>query len=466
MINLIDLKKLMKSILFVVTLIQFSYSEAKIPTNFQQQIESLTYRPLTGSKNLMIAIDSLNNTWIKGVFEKENIYAPIIFQIPNAHIFSYEMYVYNHNELHFIEPNLNSKDKLVRSRYAQYYVITDHQTYYLNLHQNSKDNLYVIATERSLFAANEAKQQLYIGYYYGIATLSIIINFIFYFIFRDKRFLSYTALQFCIFISLFYEDGMIYYLSYGQYQMKYLLAWNIPLTSLFACIFTVHFLEFKRYFLQYKVIFISLFTITFLTSLIFTLFPDKFLLDIIIILSFISPFFCLILATTQVKKNIYARFLLISFGAMILFGVGYVLYMNISMEKLSYFNINAFRFISALETIITTFAIIYKVRDLQDLNQLYREEIDNYLIILDKKSDEIKNNKQISPLDSLRIKYNLTSRETEVLTCLWEGMSNSQISEKLFISVSTAKYHVKNLYTKLEINSRSQALQLKKTLVK
>ncbi|MEC4117846.1 LuxR C-terminal-related transcriptional regulator, partial [Myroides phaeus] len=72
----------------------------------------------------------------------------------------------------------------------------------------------------------------------------------------------------------------------------------------------------------------------------------------------------------------------------------------------------------------------------------------------------------ISPLDSLKIKYNLTNRETEVLTCLWEGMSNIQISEKLFISVSTVKYHVKNLYTKLEINNRSEALYLKKTYSK
>lgn len=464
--KLINLKKLMNSILFIVILTQFTYSEAKISTNLQQQIESLTYRPLNGSTNLMIAIDSLNNTWIKGKFEKENIYAPIIFQIPNAHIFSYDMYIYNRNDLHYIEPNLNSRDNLVRSRYAQYYIITDNQTYYLNLHQNTIENLKVIATERSLFAAYEATQLLYIGYYYGIATLSIIINFIFYFIFRDKRFLSYTALQFCIFVSLFYEDGMIYYISNGQFQMKYLLAWNVPITSLLACLFTVHFLDSKKYFKQYKVIFISLFSITFLASLIFTFFPHQFVLDLITILSFISPFFCLILAATLIKKNIYARFLLISFGVMILFAIGFVLFMNINMEQFSYFNINTFRFVSALETIIITFAIIYRVKDLQDLNQIYREEIDNYLIVLDRKSEEIKNKKQISPLDSLKIKYNLTNRETEVLTCLWEGMSNIQISEKLFISVSTVKYHVKNLYTKLEINNRSEALYLKKTYSK
>lgn len=464
--KLINPKKLMKSILFVVMLIQFTNSKAKISTNFQQQIESLTYRPLHGSQDLMIAVDSLNNTWIKGKFEKKNIYAPIIYQIPNAHIFSYDMYIYNRDKLHFIEPNLNSKDSIIRTRYAQYYIITDNQYYYLNLHQNPVENLKVIATERSLFAAHEAKQLLYIGYYYGIATLSIIINFIFYLIFRDKRFLSYTALQFCIFISLFYEDGMFYYLSTGEWPMTYLLAWNIPITSVFACLFTVHFLDFKHYFLQYKVIFISLFSITFITSLIFSIYPNKFLLDIIIILSFISPFFCFILAITQIKKNIYARFLLVSFGAIVLFGMGYFLYINVSIEHLKFFNLNTFRFVSVLETILITFAIIYKVKDLQDLNQLYREEIDNYLIMLDRKSEEIKNNKQITPLDALRIKYNLTNRETEVLTCLWEGMSNNQISEKLFISVSTTKYHVKNLYTKLEINNRSEALHLKKLATK
>ncbi|MDM1347248.1 response regulator transcription factor [Myroides marinus] len=142
------------------------------------------------------------------------------------------------------------------------------------------------------------------------------------------------------------------------------------------------------------------------------------------------------------------------------------------MDQFSYFSINVFRLISAAEIIIITFAIIYKVRDLQNQNSEYRLEIENYLQILDQKNSEELTQENIeyktkhtNTLNSLKEKYNLTTREIEVLECLWQGLSNSQISEKLFISLSTTKYHVSNLYTKLEINSRTEIQQLKKETI-
>ncbi len=47
----------------------------------------------------------------------------------------------------------------------------------------------------------------------------------------------------------------------------------------------------------------------------------------------------------------------------------------------------------------------------------------------------------------------LTKRESEVLKLVAEGLTNFQISEKLFISVDTVDSHRKNLYTKLHINN-------------
>ncbi|RYY19243.1 MAG: response regulator transcription factor [Chitinophagaceae bacterium] len=47
----------------------------------------------------------------------------------------------------------------------------------------------------------------------------------------------------------------------------------------------------------------------------------------------------------------------------------------------------------------------------------------------------------------------LTKREKEILGLIASGMTNPQISEKLFISVDTVDSHRKNLYTKLRINN-------------
>ena len=53
--------------------------------------------------------------------------------------------------------------------------------------------------------------------------------------------------------------------------------------------------------------------------------------------------------------------------------------------------------------------------------------------------------------------FNLTSREKEVLVLLTQGLSNTEIAEKLIISTHTAKAHVCNILTKLSVTDRVQA---------
>lgn len=59
---------------------------------------------------------------------------------------------------------------------------------------------------------------------------------------------------------------------------------------------------------------------------------------------------------------------------------------------------------------------------------------------------------------------NLSSREYEVLQLLSKGHSNAQIAETLFLSLSTIKTHVSNLYLKMDVKSRTQALEKAKRL--
>ena len=51
----------------------------------------------------------------------------------------------------------------------------------------------------------------------------------------------------------------------------------------------------------------------------------------------------------------------------------------------------------------------------------------------------------------------LTDREMEVLLCIGQGMTNQEISEKLYIGIKTVKTHVSNILSKLEVNDRTQA---------
>lgn len=54
--------------------------------------------------------------------------------------------------------------------------------------------------------------------------------------------------------------------------------------------------------------------------------------------------------------------------------------------------------------------------------------------------------------------FNLTAREQEVLQEMAKGLSNREIGKKLFISEKTVKNHLTNIFQKLDVNDRTQAL--------
>ncbi len=58
----------------------------------------------------------------------------------------------------------------------------------------------------------------------------------------------------------------------------------------------------------------------------------------------------------------------------------------------------------------------------------------------------------------------LTSRELEILALLQKGLTDKEIAEQLVLSVLTVKKHNRNIYQKLDVNGRRQAVAKAKTL--
>ena len=54
--------------------------------------------------------------------------------------------------------------------------------------------------------------------------------------------------------------------------------------------------------------------------------------------------------------------------------------------------------------------------------------------------------------------FNLTDREKEILSCLVEGMSYKLIASECMISIDTVNVHIKNIYKKLQVHSKSEAV--------
>jgi len=54
----------------------------------------------------------------------------------------------------------------------------------------------------------------------------------------------------------------------------------------------------------------------------------------------------------------------------------------------------------------------------------------------------------------------LTERECDVLTCMVEGLNNNEIAARLVVSLGTVKFHISNIFHKLGIDSRVEAVKL------
>ncbi|HEY0680256.1 MAG TPA: response regulator transcription factor [Chitinophagaceae bacterium] len=61
-------------------------------------------------------------------------------------------------------------------------------------------------------------------------------------------------------------------------------------------------------------------------------------------------------------------------------------------------------------------------------------------------------------------KIGLSKREYEILQLINEGLSNQQIADKLFLSENTIKKHISNLFIKLDVQRRTEAIRKAKDL--
>lgn len=54
----------------------------------------------------------------------------------------------------------------------------------------------------------------------------------------------------------------------------------------------------------------------------------------------------------------------------------------------------------------------------------------------------------------------LSARENEILDLLAEGNRIKEISDKIYVSINTVRTHIRNIYEKLQVNSRVEALNI------
>jgi DNA-binding CsgD family transcriptional regulator len=101
-------------------------------------------------------------------------------------------------------------------------------------------------------------------------------------------------------------------------------------------------------------------------------------------------------------------------------------------------------------------AILFTLLGVWTATQLAKPKIQTIIVekevYLSRPSDFIVNEAELK-------KLNLSTREYEVMQLLTQGCTNAEIAEKLFLSISTIKTHVSNLFIKMDVKNRTQAIE-------
>lgn len=87
-------------------------------------------------------------------------------------------------------------------------------------------------------------------------------------------------------------------------------------------------------------------------------------------------------------------------------------------------------------------------------NDVLQKLTDKLKLVIEKREKKLKNN----PVSVL------SDRETDTLRLIAHDLSNQEIADKLFISLNTVKTHLKNIYLKLDVDSRTRAVDKAKKL--
>lgn len=81
------------------------------------------------------------------------------------------------------------------------------------------------------------------------------------------------------------------------------------------------------------------------------------------------------------------------------------------------------------------------------------------VVVSKKKNFSVKTEQKLGDfLDRKQVYDTLSSREKQILLSIKEGLSNQEIADRFFITLSTSKTHIYRLYKKLGVKSRSQAI--------
>jgi DNA-binding CsgD family transcriptional regulator len=141
----------------------------------------------------------------------------------------------------------------------------------------------------------------------------------------------------------------------------------------------------------------------------------------------------------------------------VIIGFGMLIFALLILFQLARFQ--SFRSGFKIEIWITVFSVLFFVIGIILSRKVFKPKPR----VIEKKI--YSNSDQPFEVDASQIlKLGLSKREYEILQLINDGLSNQQIADKLFVSENTVKKHISNLFFKMDVERRTEAIKKAKGL--
>ena len=151
------------------------------------------------------------------------------------------------------------------------------------------------------------------------------------------------------------------------------------------------------------------------------------------------------------------RNLFVKHRSVLLYGIS----LAILLFVLRWLELRFIIFDHAMEIYVGAIAIIFTALGIWLALKLTKPKIERVVvekeIYIEKARDFVFNEAEFTRLG-------ISKRELEVLQLMAEGFSNAEIAARLFVSLNTIKTHASNLFFKLDVSRRTQAIEKAKSL--
>lgn len=324
---------------------------------------------------------------------------------------------------------------------------------------NAKFNAYFpieLKTEEAILYKDKL-ELLINGFYYGIAFLVILFSIIYFYFFKDESFLYYAFLLSSLTFSLLVIDGMFNFFNIHEKAIEFLILLNYLFIAYCSSKFSNSFLLLDIHYPKVKKYTHVLIVIIILFVNLYLIYSKNEIFIILNILTFMLLFLYWFMGVLLFNKNMHIKLFTLGYVILLFSGFDFFVLRNLGITFIES-NTTNMKIGGFTQIIILSFAVLFREKNLREHNFKMKNEIIKYSqeikhLIKQEKEEPIKEN-----LEDLSI------REREIFDLIITGKSNKEIADAINISVNTVKFHLKNIYGKLNIKSRKEAIIIENTI--